>query len=138
MVELNNPEREADLLYARGLWIGTAFALALIAVETFAYVTGIVSPYIPLPEPACGLEPADEGVSRRGESPGRLGLGGAGGPGRTTSTSSASRCSPRLRLPAMYGCWRISWQGATGSTRRWLPAQIVVMLVAASGLLNSH
>lgn len=137
MVELNDPEREADLLYARGLWIGTAFALALIAVETFAYVTGIVSPYIPLPDlPAFWSLPMKEYLAAANVPAGWgwVALASRGDylnfVGIAVLASVTIACHGRLLAHFMARRDRIY--------AALVAAQIIVMLVAASGLLNSN
>ena len=139
-MELNDKQRaeqrEADLLYARGLWIGTALALALIALETFAYVTGIVSPYIPLPDlPAVwGLPMQDYLATAKVPAGwGWVALAGRGDylnfVGIAVLASVTIACHVRLLAHFVARRDRIF---AT-----LVAAQIVVMLAAASGLLNS-
>ena len=41
-------DREAAAAYARCMAIGTALAMALIVIECVAYVSGALSPYVPL------------------------------------------------------------------------------------------
>jgi hypothetical protein len=135
MVELN--EREADLLYARGLWIGTAFALALIVIETFAYVTGIVSPYIPLPDlPAVWSLPMKEylAAAKVPAGWGWVALASRGDylnfVGIAALASVTIAC--HVRLLAYYTARRDRIFAAL------VAVQITVMLLAASGLLNSN
>ena len=140
MVKLNGPadsSREADLLYARGLWIGTALALALIVIETFAYVTGIVSPYIPLPDlPAVWSLPMKEylAAAKVPSGWGWVALASRGDylnfVGIAVLASVTIAC--HVRLLAHFMARRDRVYAAL------VAAQIIVMLVAASGLLNSN
>lgn len=129
--------READLLYARGLWIGTALSLGLIAIETIAYVTGIVSPYIPLAQlPAFWGLPMTEylAAAKVPTGWGWVALAGRGDylnfVGIAVLASVTIAC--HFRLLAHFLARRDRIFAAL------VAAQIVVMLVAASGLLNSH
>lgn len=136
-MELNDSEREADLLYARALRIGTALALALIACETFAYLTGIVSPYVPLEALpsvwglpmkdflAAANVPAGWGwvaLAGRGDYQNFIGI--------AVLASVTIACHVRLLAHFLERRDRIFAALAA--------AQILVVLVAASGLLNSH
>ncbi|HTP61576.1 MAG TPA: hypothetical protein VMJ14_05780 [Burkholderiales bacterium] len=47
-MDLNDENEEADLLFARCLKIGTMLSLGLIAAELAAYLGGALSPYVPL------------------------------------------------------------------------------------------
>ena len=130
-------EREADLIYARGLWIGTAIALVLIALETFAYVTQIVSPYIPLQDlPAIWRLPMKEYLAAANVPAGWgwLALVARGDylnfVGVAVLASVTIFC--HVRLLAHYLARRDRIYLAL------VAAQLAVMLAAASGLLNSH
>lgn len=136
-MELNRDDREADLVYARCLLAGTALALGLIALETFAYVTGLVSPYIPLADLprvwtlpmkdylAAAKVPAGWGwvaLATRGDYLNFVGI--------AVLASVTLAC--HLRLLAHYLARRDRAYAAL------VAAQLVVMLAAASSLLNPH
>jgi len=129
--------RETDLLYARGLRIGTALALGLIALETFAYFTGIVSPYIPfetLPR-LWGLPMKDFLAAARVPAGwGWVALAGRGDYlnfiGIAVLASVTIAC--HLLLLAHFAGRRDRVYAAL------VTLQVLVVAVAASGLLNSH
>jgi hypothetical protein len=50
MPEPQESDREDNAAYARCMAIGTALAMALIVIECVAYVSGALSPYVPLEE----------------------------------------------------------------------------------------
>jgi hypothetical protein len=135
-VELNETERAADLLYARGLWIGTALALALIAIETVAYVGGIVSPYIPLTDlpSVWGLPMRDYLAAANVPAGwGWVALAGRGDylnfVGIAVLASVTIGCHVRLLVHYLRQRDR--------TFAVLVAAQVIVMLAAASGLLNS-
>ena len=49
-MDLNERDRLANLRYARCLETGSTLALVLIVAELVAYLSGILSPYVPLSE----------------------------------------------------------------------------------------
>ncbi|HUK04183.1 MAG TPA: hypothetical protein VLV90_03765 [Burkholderiales bacterium] len=49
-MDLNRREQEANADYARCASVGTRIALAVIVAELLAYVSGALSPYVPLEE----------------------------------------------------------------------------------------
>ena len=136
-MELKEAGREADLVYARSLRVGTGVALALIAIEALAYLGGAVSPYIALADlPALWRLPMQDylAAARVPSGWGWVALAGRGDYlnfiGIAVLASVTIAC--HVRLLAHFRARR-------DRTFAWLAAaQIAVMLAAASGLLNSH
>jgi hypothetical protein len=129
-------DREAEQLYARCLAIGTALSFALIALELAAYVSGLLSPYVPLRElPALWGLPmkAFIAAARIPTGWGWLALIGEGdylnfiGIALLASVAGAAYLCALLR----YAARRDRAYAALAA------AQLLVLLAAASGLLNS-
>jgi hypothetical protein len=129
-------DREAAQLYARCLGIGTALAFALIAAELAAYVSGLVAPYVPLQElPALWGLPLKEflAAARAPSGWGWLALIGQGdylnfiGIALLASVAGAAYLCAMLR----YAARRDRVYAALAA------AQLLVLIAAASGLLNS-
>jgi hypothetical protein len=128
--------READLLYARCLEIGTVFSFGLIVLELIAYLSGALSPYVPLRElPSLWSLPMKEylAAAKVPVGWGWLALVGRGdylnfiGIALLASiTIAATLCA--LRDYAARRDRAYAWLAA---------AQLLVLLAAASGLLNS-
>jgi hypothetical protein len=143
-MELNRPAqgepadsgREADLQYARCLEIGTAFSFGLIVLELVAYLSGALSPYVPLRElPSLWSLPMKEylAAARVPTGWGWIALAGRGdylnfiGIALLASITAAG-----------YLCALRDYAARRDTAYAWLAAaQLLVLLVAASGLLNS-
>lgn len=129
-------DREADLRYARCLEVGTALSFGLIVLELVAYLSGALSPYVPLRDlPSLWGLPMKEylAAAKVPAGWGWIALVGQGdylnfiGIALLASITLAGYlCALRFyaaRRDAVYAALAI--------------AQILVLLAAASGLLNS-
>jgi hypothetical protein len=137
-MELNrqDADREAAAAYARCMAIGTAIALVLIVVELVAYVSGALVPYVPLRDlPALWSLPMKDylAAARVPAGWGWVALIGKG---------------DYVNFVGIAVLASISFACYLGALRRFLSrrdriyaalaaAQLVVLLAAASGLLNS-
>jgi hypothetical protein len=129
-------DREAARLYARCLGIGSALAFALIAAELAAYVTGLVSPYVPLQRlPALWGLPMTEflAAAQVPSGWGWLALIGQGdylnfiGIALLAAVAGFAYLCALLRYAARRD----------GIYALLAAAQLLVLIAAASGLLNS-
>ena len=140
-MELNRPDpdpadREASADYARWMTIGTAIALALIVVELVAYVSGALSPYVPLRDlPALWGMPMREylAAARVPAGWGWIALAGRGDYVNFVGIALLASITPV--------CYLVAARRYLGRGDRVYAvlavAQILVLLAAASGLLNS-
>jgi len=129
-------DREANEDYARSMAIGTAVALALIVVELIAYVSGVLSPYVPLRD-----LPGLWGM------PMRQYLAAAGVPAGWGWIALAGRCDYvnfigiALLASVTIVCYLVALRRYLARRDRiyvaLTAAQIIVLVAAASGLLNS-
>jgi len=135
-MELKPADRDADLAYARCVAIGTALSLGLIALELAAYLSGALSPYLPLRDlPAYWRLPLKEYLAAAHVTAGWgwLSLIGKGdylnfvGIALLASVSAAG-CVAILRA---------YWARGDRLHAVLALAQLAVLLAAASGLLNS-
>jgi hypothetical protein len=135
-MDLNPVDRDADRAYARCIEIGMSIALVLIVLELAAYLSGALSPYIPLRDlPAYWRLPLKEYLAAaqvptgwgwlalvwKGDYLNFVGIA-------LLASISAAGCVAILRAYAARGD-RVYAALAL--------AQLVVLLAAASGLLNS-
>jgi hypothetical protein len=129
-------DHEAAQLYARCIGIGSALSFALIAAELAAYVSGLVSPYVPLQRlPALWGLPMKEFLSaaRVPSGWGWLALIGQGdylnfiGIALLAAVAGVAYFCAILRYAARRD----------GIYALLAAAQLLVLVVAASGLLNS-
>jgi hypothetical protein len=128
-------DREANEAYAGCMARGTALAMALIAAELLAYLSGVLSPYVPLRDlPALWGMPMKDflAAARVPAGWGWLALAGRG--------DYVNFIGIALLASVTIICY-------LGAIRRYLAerdriyaalaaAQIFVLLAAASGLLN--
>jgi hypothetical protein len=131
-----NADREANEAYARCMSRGTTLAMVLIAVELLAYLSGALSPYVPLRDlPALWGMPMKEflAAARVPAGWGWIALAGRG--------DYVNFIGIALLASVTIACY-------LGAIRRYVAkrdriyvalaaAQILVLLAAASGLLNS-
>jgi hypothetical protein len=143
-MELNEPippdphaaDREASADYARCMAIGTAIALALIVVELMDYVSGVLSPYVLLRDlPGLWGMPMREylAAARVPAGWGWITLAGRGDYVNFIGVALLASITPACFLCALhrYLARRDRIYAALAA------AQILVLLAAASGLLNS-
>lgn len=135
-MDLNSTDREADARYARCVEVGIALALGLIGLELAAYVTGALSPYIALHDlPRYWSMPLKEylAAARVPSGWGWLALVWKGdylnfvGIALLASIPAAG-CIALLRAYARRG---------ERAYAAFAAAQVLLLLAAASGLLNS-
>ena len=129
-------DREANEGYAACMAIGTAIALALIVVELIAYVSGALSPYVPLRD-----------LPRLWSMPLREYLAAAGVPAGWGWISLAGRgdyvnfIGIALLASITIVCYLFALRRYLARRDRiyaaLTAAQIIVLVAAASGLLNS-
>jgi hypothetical protein len=115
---------------------GTALAMALIAVELLAYVSGALSPYVPLRDlPAFWGMPMREylAAARVPDGWGWLALAGQGDYVNFIGIALLASITPACYFLALR---RYVARGDR-TYAALAAAQILVLLVAASGLLNS-
>ena len=129
-------DREANADYARCMAIGTAIALALIVVELLAYVSGVLSPYVPLRDlPALWGMPMREylAAARVPAGWGWIALAGRGDYVNFIGIALLASITPVCYLLALrrYLARRDRAYAILAA------AQLLVLLVAASSLLNS-
>jgi hypothetical protein len=129
-------DREANADYARCMAIGTAIALVLIVVELVAYVSGALSPYVPLRDlPGLWSMPMREylAAARVPAGWGWIALAGRGDYVNFVGIALLASITPVCFLCALrrYLARRDRIYVALAA------AQILVLLAAASGLLNS-
>ena len=129
-------DREASADYARCMAIGTAVALPLIAVELVAYVSGALSPYVPLRDlPGLWSMPMREYLAAAGVPAGWgwIALVGRGDYVNFIGIALLASITPACYLFALrrYLAQRDRVYAALAA------AQILVLMAAASGLLNS-
>ncbi|HEY6966455.1 MAG TPA: hypothetical protein VI229_03215 [Burkholderiales bacterium] len=129
-------DREAAQLYARCLGIGSALSFALIAAELAAYVSGLVSPYVPLQRlPALWGLPMTEflAAARVPSGWGWLALIGQGDYLNFIGIALLAAVAGFA-----YFCAMLRYAGRRDRVYALLAAaQLLVLLAAASGLLNS-
>ena len=126
--------READLCYAGALRVGTAVSLALIVLETAAYLGGLIAPYVPLGDlPSLwGLPLRDYLAAAKAPAGwGWISLAGRGD--YLNFIGFALLASVTL---AAYGRLLLHYARRDRVYAILAAAQIAVMLAAASGLLN--
>ena len=129
-------DKDAEQGFARCLQFGTAIALVLISLELAAYLSGLLSPYIPLRDlPAYWRLPLKEYLAAaqvpagwgwlelvwKGDYVNFIGIA-------LLASISAMGCAAALRAYATRGETAHALLAA---------AQVLVLLAAASGLLNS-
>ena len=129
-------DREADSDYARCMAIGTSIALALIVVELIAYVSGALSPYVPLHElPALWGMPMREylAAAKVPAGWGWVALAGRGDYVNFIGIALLASVTPICYILALrrYLARRDRIYAALAA------AQLLVLLAAASGLLHS-
>ena len=129
-------DRETDLLYARCLKVGTALSLGLIAAELAAYLSGALSPYLPLRDlPSFWAMPMKEYLAAAHVPAGWgwLALIGRGDYLNFVGIALLASVSGIAYLFAIrhYLARRDRLYAALAA------AQVLVLLAAASGLLNS-
>jgi len=129
-------DREADSDYARCMAIGTSIALALIVVELLAYVSGALSPYVPLQElPALWGMPMREylAAAKVPAGWGWVALAGSGDYVNFIGIALLASVTPICYILALrrYLARRDRIYAALAA------AQLLVLLAAASGLLHS-
>jgi len=134
--DLPQADREASEEYARCMAIGTAVALTLIVIELIAYVSGALSPYVPLRDlPGLWGMPMRQYLAAAGVPAGWGWIALAGRGDYVNFIGVALLASVTI---VCYLC----------ALRRYLArrdriyvvltaAQIIVLVAAASGLLNS-
>ena len=129
-------DREAAAAYARCMAIGTAFALALIVIELLAYLSGALSPYVPLRDlpGLCSLPMRDYLAAAQVPA-------GWGWVALASKGDYVNFIGIALLASITLACY-------VAALRRFLAqrdrvyaalaaAQLLVLLAAASGLLNS-
>lgn len=134
-MELNRDDLESNADYARCMAVGATIALGMIVIELIAYVSGILSPYVPLDElPRLWRMPMQEYLAAA-QVPagwGWVALAGRGDYvnfiGIALLASITMACY--LRALRIFMVRRDSLYAALAA------AQLLVLLVAASGLLN--
>lgn len=129
-------DREAAQLYARCLAVGSILSFALIAAELAAYLGGLLSPYVPLQRlPSLWGLPMKEFLAAASVPSGWgwLALIGQGdylnfiGIALLASIAGFAYLCAMLRYAARHD----------GTYALLAAAQLLVLLAAASGLLNS-
>jgi hypothetical protein len=135
-MDVNARDREADARYGRCVEIGVAFSLGLIGLELTAYVTGALSPYIPLQDlPAYWSLPLKEFLVAANVPSGWGWLAIVWKGDYLNFVGIALLAS----IPAA-GCVSVVRAYAARGERTYAAlalAQILVLIAAASGLLNS-
>jgi len=131
-----NADREANERYANCMARGTALALSVIAIELLAYVSGALSPYVPLRDlPGLWGMPMREylAAARVPDGWGWITLAGQGDYVNFIGIALLASITPVCYLLALrrYLAQRDRTYAALAT------AQILVLLLAASGLLNS-
>jgi hypothetical protein len=131
-----NADRESNENYARCMAIGTAIALALIVVELIAYVSGALSPYVPLRDlPGLWGMPLREYLAAAGVPAGWgwIALAGRG--------DYVNFIGIALLASITIVCYLFALRRYLAQRDRiyvaLTAAQIIVLVAAASGLLNS-
>lgn len=134
--EPEGSDREADLQYARCLEIGTAFSFGLIVLELLAYLSGALSPYVPLRElPSLWSLPMKEYLAAA-KVP--VGWGWLALVGRGDYLNFIGIALLASITAAGYVCALRDYAAKRDAAYAWLAAaQLLVLLAAASGLLNS-
>jgi hypothetical protein len=134
--EPHNEDHEANAEYARCMAIGTAIAMALIVVEFIAYVSGALSPYVPLRDlPGLWGMPMKEylAAARVPAGWGWIALAGRG--------DYVNFIGIALLASITIACYLRAFRRYLARRDRiyatLAAAQILVLLAAASGLLNS-
>jgi len=129
--------RDADLVYARGLWVGTVLSVALIVAGTLLYLGGFLAPYIALQDlPALWGKPLPEFLAAAKAPSGWSWLALAGRGDYLNFVGIALLASVTM---AGYGRLLLHYLPRRDRLFAALVAlQLVVMLAAASGLLNSR
>jgi hypothetical protein len=128
--------RTAALAYARRMALGATIALAMIVVELIAYVSGALSPYVPLRDlPALWGMPMREylATARVPAGWGWLELAGRGD--YVNFIGIAVLAS--IPIACYIGALRHFLAARERAYAALAAAQIFVILAAASGLLNS-
>jgi hypothetical protein len=129
-------DREANEGYARCMAWGTALAMALIAAELLAYLSGALSPYVPLRDlPRLWSMPMREylAAARVPDGWGWIALAGRGDYVNFIGIALLASITPACLLCALrrYLARRDRIYASLAA------AQVLVLLAAASGLLNS-
>jgi hypothetical protein len=134
--EPDDAGREADLLYARCLEIGTTFSFGLIVLELIAYLSGVLSPYVPLRElPSLWGLPMKEYLAAA-KVP--VGWGWIALVGRGDYLNFIGIALLASITAAGFVCALRDYAARRDAAYFWLAAaQLLVLLAAASGLLNS-
>lgn len=132
----HDADREAAAAYARSMAIGTAIAMGMIVVELLAYVSGVLSPYVPLRDlPGLWSLPMKDylAAARVPAGWGWVALAGKGDYVNFIGIAVLASITAVCYLRAI---------GRFLARRDWIyaalaAAQVFVLLAAASGLLNS-
>lgn len=135
-MELNESDRESNADYARCLAIGTAIAMGLIVIELVAYVSGALSPYVPLQDlPRLWRMSMHEylAAARVPSGWGWVALAGRG--------DYVNFVGIAVLAAVPMACYLLAIRRFVARQDRiyvaLASAQVFVLLVAASGLLNS-
>ena len=129
-------DREAAAGYARCMAIGTAIALALIVIELAAYLSGALSPYVPLPDlPALWSLPMKDYLAAAHVP------AGWGWVALASKGDYVNFIGIALLASITVACYLLALRRFLARRDRiyaaLAAAQLLVLLAAASGLLNS-
>ena len=134
--DLRQADREVSEEYARCMAIGTAIALALIVVELIAYVSGALTPFVPLRDlPGLWGMPMRQYLAAAGVPAGWgwIALAGRG--------DYVNFIGIALLASITIACYLVALRRYLARRDRiyaaLTAAQLIVLVAAASGLLNS-
>lgn len=134
-MELNRADLESNADYARCMAIGTAVALGLIVVELIAYLSGILSPYVPLEElPRLWSLPMKEYLAAA-QVPSGWGWVALAGRGDYVNFIGIALLAS-ITMACYLGALRSFVARGDRLYAALAAAQLLVLLAAASGLLH--
>jgi hypothetical protein len=134
-VELNRDDLESNADYARCMAVGTTIALGMIVIELIAYVSGILSPYVPLDQlPRLWRMPMQDYLAAA-QVPAGWGWVALAGRGDYVNFIGIALLAS-ITLACYLRALRIFMVRRDRLYAALAAAQLLVLLVAASGLLN--
>ena len=134
-MELNRDDLESNADYARCMAVGATIALGMIVIELIAYVSGILSPYVPLDElPRLWRMPMQEYLAAA-QVPAGWGWVALAGRGDYVNFIGIALLAS-ITLVCYLRALRIFMVRRDSLYAALAAAQLLVLLVAASGLLN--